>query len=152
MSCPTHAIALWQQARQRVETGRLDEAIACCQQAIALSPRLAVVHALLARLYRLRGLAQSARYHVHEACRVAAGAPWQDIVQVSSELLASGEPHLAREVLACIDLHDAASGDGFATIARQYIALGDEGSAHYFTERAEAVAGRSRPLRLPVHT
>lgn len=146
------SLASLQQARLHFESGRLDQATASCQHAVAAAPGACAAHALLARLYRLRGLPQPARFHAHEACRLAGGAGWRDVVAVSVDLLAMDEARLAREVLALVDPHDPTLGADHAVVAQQFIALGDEPAARYFTERARATCGRARPQRLPAHT
>jgi len=143
---------LWQEAVSHFDAQRFSAAETCCYQVIASMPEHPLGHAMLARLFHMRGRRHAATFHAIESCRMAIRSRWMDILWISAAMLAIGDSGLAHEVLSFIDPYDPANHDGLTHLGLQYGKLGDKERAHHCLDLAGSGVACSGTMRVPVHT
>jgi predicted Zn-dependent protease len=152
MSVNLDSNLLWEEAVSHFDAKRFSAAETCCYQVIACMSGHPLGHAMLARLFHMRGRRHAATFHAIEACRMATRSQWRDILWISAAMLAIGDSGLAHEVLSFIDPYDPANRDGLTHLGLQYSNLGDNARAHHCMNLAGSDVACSGTMRVPIHT
>lgn len=81
-----------------ISAKRDQEGEAALKEVLAIHPRQALAHQVLAKFYRLRDKPEAARFHASELLKIRGGSP-ADFMKLSDEWLAADDPRQARILL-----------------------------------------------------